>query len=111
MANKAWIGVDLDGTLAEYNGWEGPEHIGPPVPKMLQHIKNLISLGWCVKIFTARVCSQLSEEEINTAKKAIEEWCTEYIGQKLEITSEKDFYMVEYYDDRAIKVNYNEGTF
>src|SRR5262245_48902352 len=27
-----WIGVDLDGTLAEYHGWKGIEHIDRPVP-------------------------------------------------------------------------------
>lgn len=26
------IYVDLDGTLAKYNGWKGPENIGEPVP-------------------------------------------------------------------------------
>jgi hypothetical protein len=25
-----WIGVDLDGTLAEYNDWINIEHIGKP---------------------------------------------------------------------------------
>lgn len=28
---RGWIGVDLDGTLAEYHGWKGVDHIGPPV--------------------------------------------------------------------------------
>lgn len=26
--HSGWIGVDLDGTLAGYDGWVGPEHIG-----------------------------------------------------------------------------------
>lgn len=26
-----WIGVDLDGTLAEYNNWISIEHIGKPI--------------------------------------------------------------------------------
>ena len=111
MANKAWIGVDLDGTLAYYDGWKGPDSIGAPIPNMVEKVKQLLTLGWCVKIFTARVCSKHSEEEISEAIKAIEEWCLKHIGQKLEITSEKDFMMVEYYDDRAIQVKYNEGTF
>lgn len=25
---ERWIGVDLDGTLAEYDGWRGWKHIG-----------------------------------------------------------------------------------
>jgi hypothetical protein len=28
---SAWIGVDLDGTLAQYAGFKGPEHIGDPI--------------------------------------------------------------------------------
>lgn len=31
-----WIAVDLDGTLAEYDGWKGSAHIGNPVPKMVE---------------------------------------------------------------------------
>ena len=52
---SGWIGVDLDGTLAEYGGWKGPDHIGPPVPKMLERVKSWIAEGRDVRIFTARV--------------------------------------------------------
>ena len=27
-----WIGVDLDGTLAEWDGWHGHQHVGEPIP-------------------------------------------------------------------------------
>ena len=111
MANKAWIGVDLDGTLAYYDGNYEPDKIGSPIIPMLNHIKNLINTGQTVKIFTARVCSLNSEEDREKATTAIKAWCKKYIGQELEITSEKDWYMIEYYDDRAVRVNYNEGTF
>jgi hypothetical protein len=53
---KGWIGVDLDGTLAEYHGWVGPEYIGPPIPAMLDRVKLWLEEGRTVKIFTAR-CS------------------------------------------------------
>lgn len=33
---KGWIGVDLDGTLAEYDGWKGPDEIGAPVEPMVE---------------------------------------------------------------------------
>jgi hypothetical protein len=32
---NGWIGVDLDGTLAFYDEWIGPEHIGAPIPGMV----------------------------------------------------------------------------
>ena len=37
---KGWIGVDLDGTLAMYDGWVGVSHIGEPVPAMLQRVRR-----------------------------------------------------------------------
>lgn len=37
--NLGWIGVDLDGTLAVYKGWNGPEHIGEPIPIMIDRVK------------------------------------------------------------------------
>ena len=38
--HKGWIGVDLDGTLAEYHGWQGIEHIGEPIPKMMARVRR-----------------------------------------------------------------------
>lgn len=52
---NGWIGVDLDGTLAHYEGWKGVEHVGAPVPAMLQRVKDWIAKGVEVRIFTARV--------------------------------------------------------
>lgn len=52
---SGWIGVDLDGTLAMYDGFKGPEHIGDPVPKMLERVKKWLAEGREVRIFTARV--------------------------------------------------------
>ena len=39
MSFSGWIGVDLDGTLAHYDGWKGIEHVGPPIPAMLARVK------------------------------------------------------------------------
>jgi len=35
-----WIGVDLDGTLAEYNNWIDIEHIGKPIALMIERVKS-----------------------------------------------------------------------
>lgn len=43
--NDAWIGVDLDGTLAEYTSWQGIEHIGPPIELMANRIRE-----WAKKV-------------------------------------------------------------
>ena len=55
MSSRGWIGVDLDGTLAEYAGWVSEEHIGHPVPMMLERVKAWLAEGKDVRIFTARV--------------------------------------------------------
>lgn len=106
-----WIGVDLDGTLAEYGGWQGPEHIGPPVQKMLDRVKYWLAEGVDVRIFTARV-SPAAEAvgEANIAREAIDLWCEEHLGQTLPITATKDFAMVQLWDDRCIQVNENTGV-
>ena len=109
MISKGWIGFDLDGTLAIYTCWQGPTHIGEPIQPMVDKVKQLLAIGTEVRIFTARVCSQTSEEEKAQAIEAINKWCVKYIGQKLPITSEKDWNMIEYYDDRAVSVDYNTG--
>ena len=106
---KTWVGFDLDGTLAYYDTWKGIDVIGPPIPLMVLKVKSLIKLGINVKIMTARVASNQKPEDITRATTAIEKWCEEYIGQKLPVTAEKDLYMTELYDDRAVTVEFNTG--
>lgn len=106
---KGWIGVDLDGTLAHYEGWRGEEHIGKPVPAMLDRVKRWLAEGrYDVKIFTARVSTTDVMEHL-TVSRAIKAWCREHIGVELEITHKKDYAMVELWDDRCVQVIPNTG--
>ncbi len=98
-----WIGVDLDGTLAEYGGWKGPDTIGLPVPKMLKRVQKWLKEGQEVRIFTARA---FIPEQIPP----IQEWCLRHIGGILPVTNVKDFQMLELWDDRAIQVVANTGV-
>lgn len=109
MESKGWYGYDLDGTLAIYSVWAGPDIIGRPIPIAIAHLKGLLDQGKNVKIFTARVCSLQTPEDILVSTATIEAWCLEHIGRVLPITAEKDFYLIEYYDDRAIQVEFNTG--
>ena len=104
---EAWIGVDLDGTLAQYNGWEGPDHIGEPIPEMVERVKEWIRKGQKVKIMTARVCSK-NEHRLHSFM-MIQEWSFKLFGTILEITAEKDYAMIELWDDRAVTVEVNTG--
>lgn len=103
----SWVGVDLDSTLAEYDSWKGPEHIGPPIYAMVELVKDLIRIGMKVKIFTARVSDP---DQKTICEKAIKDWCKEYIGQELEVTCIKDMGMALLIDDRAIQAGHNDGT-
>jgi hypothetical protein len=99
---KPWVGVDLDGTLAEATPWQGITHIGPPVPLMLRRVKAWVQKGVHVKIVTARAGSP----EGITATQA---WLQAQELPALEVTDRKDFGMIELWDDRAIQVVQNTG--
>ena len=99
-----WIGVDLDGTLAEYGDWIGVEHIGKPIPLMVERVKNWIVDGKKVKIFTARAIH--GQDAIHH----IHKWLVKQGLPELEVTNVKDFYMVELWDDRCVRVVTNTGV-
>jgi hypothetical protein len=99
---EAWIGVDLDATLAEWHGWS-PD-IGRPIPRMVQIIRDHLAASEKVKVLTARAC----EHREYWAEK-IGDWTEEHIGQRLEITAAKDHFMTRFYDDRCVQVIENTG--
>ncbi len=106
---KGWIGVDLDGTLAEYNGWVGIEYIGQPIPAMLERVKRWREEGkYDVKIFTARVSNTRHPDFIRICQ-VIHEWLEDVGLGGMEITCQKDFGMVELWDDRCVQVIANTG--
>lgn len=121
---SGWIGVDLDGTLAEYHGWVGPTEIGAPIPAMIDRVKEWRRKYTDVRIFTAR-CYPLNfvpksysadwtpvgyEQTIaKTAVEAIRAWCLEHIGECLPITCVKDYAMFQLWDDRCIQIEQNTG--
>jgi hypothetical protein len=106
MSALGWIGIDLDGTLAVYNGWINETHIGVPIPAMVDRVRRWLDAGWDVRIFTARV----SGENREAAVSAVERWCREHLGRVLPITNVKDLNMVELWDDRCVAVESNTGV-
>jgi hypothetical protein len=107
---KGWVGVDLDGTLAQYDGFKGPLIIGDPIPKMLERVKGWLASGITVKIFTARVSEGATDgRNVEEVRTAIQDWCEKHIGQRLEVTCIKDYGMFELWDDRAVQVVPNTG--
>jgi hypothetical protein len=108
VSAQGWIGVDLDGTLAHYDVWRGPEHIGAPVPAMVERVKGWRQQGIEVRVFTARVCIADHDEQFRV-RLLVEDWCVEHLGSRLPVTNVKDFAMVELWDDRCVRVVKNTG--
>lgn len=111
--SPGWIGVDLDGTLAHYEGWQGATHVGEPIEPMLLRVQHWLSQGKDVRIFTARVAnpadSTMVAQDVLASRFAIEAWCLHHLGKVLPITCCKDFGMVELWDDRCVQVETNTG--
>jgi hypothetical protein len=97
---EAWTGVDLDGTLAEYDG--SIDHIGKPISAMMNRVRDWLIQGKVIKIFTARA---------NTPEQIpmIMAWLKEQGLPEFEITATKDLNMVELWDDRCVHVETNTG--
>lgn len=113
MKYNEWIGVDLDGTLAFHDKWQGVSHIGEPIPQMLARVKQWISEGKDVRIFTARMSPmsmRINEASYRETLAPIIRWCKEHVGCELPVTYEKDLAMVELWDDRAVQVIPNTGA-
>lgn len=124
--SQGWYAYDLDGTLAEYNGWVGIDHIGKPVQKLINEVKKLLKQGKDVRIFTARVYplgvergfTDLGPDEYlarmmqaRLAKEVIEKFCQEQFGKVLPVTCVKDFGMITLTDDRLKQVIPNTGEY
>ena len=112
---KTWVGVDLDGCLAEYHG--DPLTIGKPVPKMMRRVKRLLKAGKEVRIFTARVyygpersgLASANCKWVRNQRRLIRDWTIKHVGKELKATCIKDFLMEYLYDDRARQVVFNTG--
>lgn len=99
---SGWIGVDLDGTLADDTVWKGLGYIGKPIPAMKQRVLDWIAAGYDIKIVTARA------SEANGIPPVVD-WLKANGFPPLEVTNKKDFQMIELWDDRAIQVIANTG--
>ena len=118
---NGWIGVDLDGTLARYEGWVAWDFIGDPVPAMAKRVKAWIEEGKDVRIFTARVDGGSvalnmgnpegeNFKDIERVISLIQDWTEKHIGCRLPVTCRKDYGMIELWDDRCVRVKTNSGN-
>jgi len=99
---EPWIGIDLDGTLAIIDHNTSGVVIGEPVEVMRIILESHITEGYKIKIFTARASYP---EQIPIVKK----WLKDNNFPELEITCQKDFAMIRFYDDSAVTIERNTG--
>jgi hypothetical protein len=100
-----WVGVDLDGTLSRDDAaghFLPPYPLGEPIPEMIAMVKSLLAAGVTVKIFSARACEP---ETIPI----IQAWAEKHGLGQLEVTNQKDYDLIRFYDDRAIQMVPNRG--
>ena len=96
---------DFDGTIARDDApghFEPPYPLGEPIPHMIQMAQSLIKAGVNVKMFTARACEPESIPPL-------QDWAERHGLGRLEVTNQKDFELIRFFDDRAIQVLPNEG--
>ena len=102
MIKKQWIGVDLDGTLAEV-GRDNLGDIGKPITKMMNRVKKWLEDGeYEVRIFTARAGDKHQENKIK-------QWLKDNNLPELVITNLKSQNMLAIWDDKAVRVERNSG--
>ena len=105
VAEQHWVGVDLDGTLSRTDNpghFSPPYPLGEPIPEMLLLVKSLLDAGVRVKIFSARACEPKSIP-------VVQAWAERHGLGPLEVTNQKDFDLIRFYDDRAIAMVPNAG--
>ena len=59
---KKTVCVDLDGVLAEYDGWKGVDHIGKPIAGAQEFLRRLRE-KYDVVIFTTRCNPEVNKPE------------------------------------------------
>lgn len=96
---KKNVAVDLDGVLAQYDGWKGRDHIGHPIKGAREFLLDLRERGYRVVVYTTRcnvsmnsdvVPSEYGETTIaGSLRKLVESWLAKwgmpydevYVGQ------------------------------
>ncbi|NNE66753.1 MAG: hypothetical protein HKN33_09305, partial [Pyrinomonadaceae bacterium] len=104
--------VDLDGVLAQYDGWQGLENIGDPVEGAREFMEEL-SKKYHVLVHTARVANERvkTEDHVQRVKSLVIEWLVEnkipfgdvYTGRGKPLAS-------AFIDDRALSCRPQEES-
>ncbi|HQQ64041.1 MAG TPA: hypothetical protein PLF22_10775 [Pseudomonadales bacterium] len=97
---KGWIGVDLDGTLVQYDERRGTEVIGDVAEPMFRRVRAWMAEGVDVRLFTARATDSMLVSFLKP-------WLREHNLQDMPVTNRKDTGLMQLWDDRAVCVEKN----
>jgi dTMP kinase len=99
---QGWIGVDFDGTLAKSLDYHREGDVGAPIWRMIYRVQKWLDQGKTVKIVTARAGNATDEAAIH--------YFLHRVGlPPLEIINHKDHEMLALWDDKAIRVDPENG--
>ncbi|TAK59500.1 hypothetical protein [Methylobacter sp.] len=98
------VAVDLDGTLAKYDGWKGFTNIGEPRMEMMTRLNQEHKAGSYIMIFTCRVTSPTNKvipAVVKALEQYLEDWGIPY--DEIWLGTGKPYANV-YIDDKASRV-------
>jgi adenylylsulfate kinase len=59
MTDQKYVCIDLDGTIAQYQDWQGETSFGEPVEGVQAVMSRLKAEGWKIIVFTTRSNTEL----------------------------------------------------
>jgi len=108
--SKRTIAVDWDGTLVEYHGWKGPTIYGKPIPAMVSRVRQWLSDGCEVLIYTSRVSVEHEPSTVMNELETIDVALHDMGLPPLQVTANKYTRIKEFWDDRGVRVERNTGV-
>ena len=105
MSNQKYVCIDLDGTIAHYEEWQGEDFFGEPVEGVQSALGQLRKEGWTVIIYTTRGNQTLIEGYLE--KNSIPFDYINHNPDQPANAAEGKPYADVYVDDRGVQFNGN----
>lgn len=103
MNRKKYVCIDLDGTIAHYEAWQGEEHFGDPIEGVQAALRRLKEKDWTIIIYTTRSNETLIEGYLKKHSIAFD-YINQNPDQPENAIGGKPF-ADAYIDDRGIQFN------
>jgi hypothetical protein len=107
MEKRIHIALDFDKTLATYDSKDGIWKLGEPIKPMVEKVKEWLSKGYRISIFTARMAHSAATQKMQ--ERLIHEWLVNNGLPKLDVTAIKHPDFSHFIDDKAYHVEPNTG--